>query len=127
MTFYFLPRPLTAKMFIAETVRVIMLTAESLGRKHNHAGRPGRKPFIVNSSLGRKPDIADSLGGSQIQQTFSTGSENWRNSLYSVLRIHICSLRCWHVVTGTQKWSRDMTYLNILHMIFSCAKAEAES
>ena len=47
----------------AETVRVILLPAETLGRKLN---RLRRKPFTKYISLGRKQEIADSLGGSQI-------------------------------------------------------------
>ena len=64
------------KWLPAETVRVILLPAEpeclSLGRKHsvgrkqNHAGRHGRKPFILYISLSRKLEIADYLVGSQI-------------------------------------------------------------
>ena len=41
----------------AETVRVILL---------NHTDSLRRKPFTKYTSLGRKQEIADSLGGSQI-------------------------------------------------------------
>ena len=51
------------KKLPAETVRVILLP---LGRKQNHTDSLCRKPFFVDGSLGRKQEIADSLGGSQI-------------------------------------------------------------
>ena len=53
----------------AETVRVILLpaeTAETLGRKLNHMDSLCKKLFIKHNSLGRKQEIPDSLGGSQI-------------------------------------------------------------
>ena len=42
---------------------MILLPAETLGRKLNHADRLGRKPFFTYSSLGKKQEIMDSLGG----------------------------------------------------------------
>ena len=83
------------KWLPAETVRVILLPAEPLGRKlnhtdslcrkiftnHNSLGRKQeiadyqeseshdslcRKPFFLDGSLGRKQEISDNLGGSQI-------------------------------------------------------------
>ena len=47
-----------------------------LGRKQNHTDSLCRKPFFVDGSLGRKQQITDSLGGSQIRRTVSAGSEN---------------------------------------------------
>lgn len=44
---------------------VNFIYAETRDRKHNHADRLGRKPFFTDSSVGRKQEIADSLGGSQ--------------------------------------------------------------
>ena len=54
------------KWFPAETVCVILLPAETLGRKQNHTDSFCRKPFFVDGSLRRKQEITDSLGGSQI-------------------------------------------------------------
>ena len=54
------------KYLSAETVRVILLPAESLGRKRNHTDSLCRKPFFVDGSLGRKQEITDSLGGIQL-------------------------------------------------------------
>ena len=53
-------------------------------QKQNHATRLDRKPFIMYSSLGRKQEIADTLGDSQILRTVSAGSETWRTSLFPV-------------------------------------------
>ena len=39
---------------------------ESLGRKQNYTDSLCRKPFFLDGNLGRKQEIADSLGGSQI-------------------------------------------------------------
>ena len=50
----------------AATVRVILLPAEFFGRKLNHTDSLCRKLFTKYNSLGRKQEIADSLGGSQI-------------------------------------------------------------
>ena len=50
----------------AEAVRVILLSAETLGRKLNHTDSLCRKLFPKHNSLGRKQEIADSLNGSQI-------------------------------------------------------------
>ena len=52
------------------------LPAEGLSRKQNHTDSLCRKPFFVDGSLGRKQEITDSLGGSQILRTVSAGSEN---------------------------------------------------
>ena len=41
------------KWLPVESVRVIPLPAESLGRKKNNAGSLGRKPFFADSSHGR--------------------------------------------------------------------------
>ena len=54
------------KWIPAETVRVILLPAETLGRKQNRTDSLCRKPSVVDGSLGRKQEITDSLGGSQI-------------------------------------------------------------
>ena len=54
------------KYLSAETARVILLPAEGLGRKRNHTDSLCRKPFFVDGSLGRKQEIMDSLGGSQL-------------------------------------------------------------
>ena len=64
------------KWLPADTVRVTLLPAKSVGRKQNHADNLCRKPFCMYRSLGRKQEIADSLGGSQIRCTVSAGSEN---------------------------------------------------
>ena len=56
----------------AETVRVILLPAETLGRKQNHKDSLCRKPFFVDDSLDsseardhrqsqRKPNMTDNL------------------------------------------------------------------
>ena len=45
---------------------MIKLPAESLGRKLNHTDSLCRKPFFVDGSVGRKQEITDSFGGSQI-------------------------------------------------------------
>ena len=61
----------------AETVRDFMLPAdtvvlgkklpaETLGRKQNHTDSLCRKPLFVDGIVGRKQEITDSLGGSQI-------------------------------------------------------------
>ncbi|MEW8544214.1 MAG: hypothetical protein AB2693_11835 [Candidatus Thiodiazotropha sp.] len=61
-------------LFPAETtVSAILLPAKSRGIKQNHADSLGREQFIMHSCLGRKQDIADSLGGIQIWQTVSAG------------------------------------------------------
>ena len=52
------------KWLPAGTVRVILLLA--LGRKVNHTDSLCRKPFTKYSSLSRKQEKTDSLGGSQI-------------------------------------------------------------
>ena len=54
------------KWLPAETVHVILLPAESLSRKLNQKNSLCRKQFPKHNSLGRKQEIADSLGGSQI-------------------------------------------------------------
>ena len=54
------------KWLPAQTVRVILLPSKTLGRKLNHTDSLCRKLFNKHNSLGRKQDIADSLGGSQI-------------------------------------------------------------
>ena len=59
----------------AKTVLMIVLPAETLGRKQNHADRLGRKPFFKYSRLNTNQEIADSLGGSQIWWTVSTDSK----------------------------------------------------
>ena len=64
---------------------MILLPAETLGRKQNHTDSLCRKLFTKHNSLGRKQEIPDSLGGSQIGQTISAGSENQRTRLYPVL------------------------------------------
>ncbi|MEW8546780.1 MAG: hypothetical protein AB2693_24970 [Candidatus Thiodiazotropha sp.] len=53
------------KWLPAKTVRAILLPAERLSRKQNHADSLCRKPFIMFSCPGRKQELADSLGGSQ--------------------------------------------------------------
>ena len=68
----------------AETVRMIVLPAESLDRKQNHADRLDRKPSIIHSSPGRKQKMADSRSGSKLRLTVSAGIENCRTSLYPV-------------------------------------------
>ncbi|MEW8548154.1 MAG: hypothetical protein AB2693_32020 [Candidatus Thiodiazotropha sp.] len=54
------------KWLPAETLFVILLPAEILGKKQTHADRLCRKPFFADGSLSRKQEIVDSLGGSQI-------------------------------------------------------------
>ena len=54
------------KRLVAETVCMILLPAETLGRKQNHADSLSRKPFFMDSSLGRNQEIADSLSGKEI-------------------------------------------------------------
>ena len=54
------------KWLPAETVLVILLPAETLSRKLNYTDSLCRKLFPKHNSLGRKQEIADSLGGSQI-------------------------------------------------------------
>ena len=54
------------KWLPAETVLVILLPAESLCSKLSHTDSLCRKQFIKHNSLGKKQEIADSLGGSQI-------------------------------------------------------------
>ena len=49
------------KWLPAETVRVIQLPADTLGRKLNHTDSLCRKLFIKYNSLRRKQEIADSL------------------------------------------------------------------
>ena len=50
----------------SETVCVIMLHNEGLGRKQNHTDSLGRKLFFAESSLCRiKPEIVDTLSGRQ--------------------------------------------------------------
>ena len=65
----------STKKLPAETVRVILLPTETLGRKLNHMTSLCRKLFIKHNNLGRKQEIADSLGESQIWRTVSAGSE----------------------------------------------------
>ena len=64
------------KKLSAETVCAILLPAECLSRKQNYTDSLTRKPFFVDSSLGRKQEIGDSLGGSQIRRKVWAGSEN---------------------------------------------------
>ena len=52
-----------------ESVHMIVLPAETLGRKHIHAGSLDRNPIFNDSSPGRKQAIEDSLGGRQIWRT----------------------------------------------------------
>ena len=77
------------KWLPAETVSVILLPAETLGRKLNHMDSLCRKVFSKYNSIGRKQEIADSLGRSQIhvKQTVSAGGENWRTRLYPVVNV----------------------------------------
>ena len=42
------------KLLPVETARVILLPAETLGRKQNHANCLCNKPFFADSSFGRK-------------------------------------------------------------------------
>ena len=49
--------------FAVENVRVVLFSTEYLGRKENHANILDRHTHI---SLGRKQEIADSHGGSQV-------------------------------------------------------------
>ena len=56
----------------------------TLGRKLNHTHSLCRKPFTEHNRLGRKQEIADSLGGNQLWRTVSAGSENWQTRLYPV-------------------------------------------
>ena len=49
-----------------QTVHVIMLPAQTLGRQLNHTDSLCRKLFTKHKSLDRKQEIADSLGGSHI-------------------------------------------------------------
>ena len=44
-----------------EPVSVILHPAKTFGRKHNHMDSLGRKPCFVDSSLGRKQEIVDSI------------------------------------------------------------------
>ena len=59
----------------------LLLPAETLGRKLNHTDSLCRKLFSKHNSLGRRQEIADSLGGSKY-----AGSENWRTRLYPVIK-----------------------------------------
>ena len=79
MIFYFLPWlvHIRDKRLPAESVCVILPSAESLGRKHIH----------IVSVTGKKQEMADSLNGSQIWRTVSVGSENWQTSLYPVIMV----------------------------------------
>ena len=55
------------KWLPTESAHVILLLVETLSRKHNyHADSLGRKPFLAESSLDRKQEIADSLSERQI-------------------------------------------------------------
>ena len=56
------------KWLPAETVCMILLPAETLGRKLNHRDSLCRKLFTKHNSynLGRKQEVVDSLDGSQI-------------------------------------------------------------
>ena len=54
------------KWFQAETVCVILLPAETLGRKLNHNNSLCRKLLTEHNSLSRKQEIADSLHGSPV-------------------------------------------------------------
>ena len=49
------------KRLPAETVLVILLPAETLGRKLHHTDILCRKLFTKHNSLGRKQEIADRL------------------------------------------------------------------
>ena len=63
------------KWLPAETfLCVILLPAETLGRKLSHMDSLYRKLFIKHNSLGRKQEITDSLSRSQIWRTVSSGS-----------------------------------------------------
>ena len=56
------------KLLSAKSVRMILLPAKTLGRKHNHADSLAGSHFTPDSilySLGRKQEIADSLCRSQ--------------------------------------------------------------
>ncbi|MEW8546019.1 MAG: hypothetical protein AB2693_21050 [Candidatus Thiodiazotropha sp.] len=44
---------------------MILLPAEAVDRKQNHADSLCRKPSCTDGSLGRKQELADSLGRSQ--------------------------------------------------------------
>ena len=50
-----------------------LFPAETLVRKQNHTNNLGRKPVLADGSLGRKQELTDSLGVSQIWQTASAG------------------------------------------------------
>ena len=50
------------KWLPVESVHMILLSVDSLGRKHNRSDSLGRKPFIAESSLERKQEIMDRLG-----------------------------------------------------------------
>ena len=54
------------KWLPAEIVCVILLPAETFGRKLNHKDSLCRKLFIKHNSLSKKQEIGDSLDGSQI-------------------------------------------------------------
>lgn len=54
----------------AKNVCMILFPAETLGRKTNHADSLGRKPFIAHKSLGRKPEIVNTLGGTKLTPGF---------------------------------------------------------
>ena len=62
----FLPRLSTKERLLAETVHMILLPAVSLSKKQNHSDSLCRKLFTTNTSLGRKQEIGDSLGGRQV-------------------------------------------------------------
>ena len=72
------------KWLPAETVRVILLSAEILCRMQNNTDSLDRKPFIKYSSLGREQDVANNLGGRQICWSNLGNKGKWRTSLYSV-------------------------------------------
>ena len=72
------------KMASCEAVHVILLPAETLGRKLNHTDSLCRKLFAKHNSLGRELKIAESLDGSQIWQTVSAESVIQRTRLYPV-------------------------------------------
>ena len=48
------------------TVRMILLSAKTLCRKQNHRDSLSKKTFFTDGSPGKKSEIMDSLGESQI-------------------------------------------------------------
>ena len=63
---------------------MILFLVQTLGKKHTHTVSLSKKPFFMDSRLGRKQEITDSLGRSQIRQSLAE-SENWWTSLHLVL------------------------------------------